>query len=243
MLLERLDRGRPSEAVVGKADGNELSYASMNWIRFEGSPCRASPAPMASQPLAGAPLVSAGGTIVHGGAGVKTRTLDESGSVRTAIGRAIFARHTLPKRRQLDGHRLSVPGAPGDGVERLGPRFAVGVASAPSMARLSALATGLGGELRILREAALLVRDTLPALTAGGGGKLAILRETAFRAWNALSALSARLRRETPILREAPLLVRHRLTAHAGDLALPLGVHGSESPIGRTALRAASVVT
>src|SRR5581483_9063468 len=29
----------------------------MNWIRFEGSPCRTVPAPLASQPLAGAPLV------------------------------------------------------------------------------------------------------------------------------------------------------------------------------------------
>src|SRR5579883_2869326 len=54
-----------------KADGKELSYASMNWIRFGGSPCRADSAPLASQPLAGAPLVSAGGNIVHGCAGVK----------------------------------------------------------------------------------------------------------------------------------------------------------------------------
>src|SRR6185503_13486120 len=50
------------------------SYASMNWIRFEGSPCRAVTAPLASQPLAGAPLVSAGPNIVHGCAGVKART-------------------------------------------------------------------------------------------------------------------------------------------------------------------------
>jgi hypothetical protein len=35
----------------------ELSYASINWIRFEGSPCRARCASMASQPPAGAPLV------------------------------------------------------------------------------------------------------------------------------------------------------------------------------------------
>src|SRR5689334_18152632 len=35
----------------------ELSYASINWIRFEGSPCRAFRALMASQPPAGAPLV------------------------------------------------------------------------------------------------------------------------------------------------------------------------------------------
>src|SRR6185437_14292673 len=37
----------------------ELSYASMNWIRFGGSPRRAVSAPLASQPLAGAPLVTA----------------------------------------------------------------------------------------------------------------------------------------------------------------------------------------
>jgi len=39
-------------------DLDELSYASMNWIRFKGSPCRScSKRSMASQPPAGAPLV------------------------------------------------------------------------------------------------------------------------------------------------------------------------------------------
>src|SRR5690348_6566297 len=65
----KIQRGRRQ-----KADENELSYASMNWIRFEGSPCRAVPAPLASQPLAGAPLVSAGVNIVHGYARVKKGT-------------------------------------------------------------------------------------------------------------------------------------------------------------------------
>ena len=39
---------------------DRLSYASINWIRFEGSPSRAiSPRPLASQPPAGAPLARA----------------------------------------------------------------------------------------------------------------------------------------------------------------------------------------
>jgi hypothetical protein len=38
----------------------KLSYASINWIRFKGSPSRAiSRRPLASQPPAGAPLASA----------------------------------------------------------------------------------------------------------------------------------------------------------------------------------------
>ena len=38
-------------------DLDKLSYASMNWIRFKGSPCRScSKRSMASQPPAGAPL-------------------------------------------------------------------------------------------------------------------------------------------------------------------------------------------
>ena len=38
----------------------KLSYASINWIRFKGSPSRAiSPRPLASQPPAGAPLAGA----------------------------------------------------------------------------------------------------------------------------------------------------------------------------------------
>jgi hypothetical protein len=57
-------------AVVGvpiarESDGlghtaEKLSYASINWIRFRGSPSRAiSPRPLASQPPAGAPLAGA----------------------------------------------------------------------------------------------------------------------------------------------------------------------------------------
>jgi hypothetical protein len=57
-------------AVVGvriarESDGlghtaEKLSYASINWIRFKGSPSRAiSPRPLASQPPAGAPLAGA----------------------------------------------------------------------------------------------------------------------------------------------------------------------------------------
>src|SRR5690348_17004109 len=113
----------------------------------------------------------------------------------------------------------------------LGPRIPVRFASTASMACLPTLATGLGGELRILRETAFLVRDALPAFAAGGGGKLAILRETAFRAGYALPALAAGLGGEPPILRETTLLVRHGLTAHAGDLALPLRIHRGESTV------------
>jgi hypothetical protein len=57
-------------ALVGSADrprihglehtAEKLSYASINWIRFKGSPSRAvSRRPLASQPPAGAPLARA----------------------------------------------------------------------------------------------------------------------------------------------------------------------------------------
>ena len=58
-----------------------------------------------------------------------------------------------------------------------------------------------------------------------------------------LPALAARLRGKAPILRETALLVGDSLTAHAGDLPLPLRIHRGKAPIGRTALRGASVMT
>jgi len=46
--------------VTGEHTAEKLSYASINWIRFKGSPSRAiSPRPLASQPPAGAPLAGA----------------------------------------------------------------------------------------------------------------------------------------------------------------------------------------
>ena len=52
----RIARG--SDGVGHTAE--KLSYASINWIRFKGSPSRAiSPRPLASQPPAGAPLAGA----------------------------------------------------------------------------------------------------------------------------------------------------------------------------------------
>jgi hypothetical protein len=50
--------GRETDGLVHTAE--KLSYASINWIRFEGSPSRAiSRRPLASQPPAGAPLADA----------------------------------------------------------------------------------------------------------------------------------------------------------------------------------------
>jgi len=49
---------RESHGLVHNAE--RLSYASINWIRFKGSPSRAtSRRPLASQPPAGAPLAGA----------------------------------------------------------------------------------------------------------------------------------------------------------------------------------------
>src|SRR6267142_2079455 len=78
--------------------------------------------------------------------------------------------------------------------------------AAASVACLSALATRLGRKLRMLREAALLVRHTLSTLAPGD-------------------------RRERAILREAALLVRYRLATHARNLPLPLRVHRCEPAV------------
>src|SRR3984893_1807693 len=102
---------------------------------------------------------------------------------------------------------------------------------AASVACLPALATRLGRKLRMLREAALLVRHTLSALAPGDRRERAILREAALRAGNALPALAPGLCRQSPVLREAALLVRYRLATHARYLPLPLRVHRCEPTV------------
>src|SRR5882672_2039158 len=102
---------------------------------------------------------------------------------------------------------------------------------AASVACLSALATRLGRKLRMLREAALLVRHTLSTLAPGDRRERAILREAPLRAGNALPALAPGLCRQPPVLREAALLVRYRLATHARYLPLPLRVHRCEPTV------------
>jgi len=104
-------------------------------------------------------------------------------------------------------------------------RWLAGFGPAATVTGLAALAAGFGGELGILREAALLIRDALTSLAARYGGELAILRKAAFRTRDALPALATRFGREPAVLREAALLIRDRLAAHACYLPLPLGVH------------------
>ena len=52
-----LRREEADRVIRSRADRDsfELSYASMNWIRFKGSPCRKMRS-LASQPPGGAPL-------------------------------------------------------------------------------------------------------------------------------------------------------------------------------------------
>src|SRR5690348_14052834 len=122
--------------------------------QVRGSPCRAVPAPLASQPLAGAPLVSAGGNIVHEVRGVKQKHLG-----RGRGGKNCNREGNLCKSIKKGGPAARWPPAvPGPHKGALGPRFAVRVAPASSMARLPTFAAGFSGELRILREAALLIR-------------------------------------------------------------------------------------
>ena len=54
--MPREESAAADGCVRDSIGSRELSYASINWIRFQGSPCRPT-GPMASQPLAGAPLV------------------------------------------------------------------------------------------------------------------------------------------------------------------------------------------
>src|SRR5580704_14247908 len=84
---------------------------------------------------------------------------------------------------------------------------ASGRAAAAAVTRLSALATGLGGELRVLRKAALLIGYALPTLATRLGSEATVLGETA-------------------------LLIRHCLAAHARDLTLTLSVHRGEAAVG-----------
>src|SRR6516164_29538 len=98
-------------------------------------------------------------------------------------------------------------------------------AGAASVARLSTLAARFGRKLRMLGKATLLIGYALTAFASGDRSQLAILREAALGARYALAALAAGFRREPPILRETAFLIRHCLATHAGDLALPLGVH------------------
>src|SRR5215472_1300959 len=112
--------------------------------------------------------------------------------------------------------------------------------STASVARLPALAAGLGRQLRVLREAALLVRDALPALAACDRRELAVLREAALGSRDALSALAAGLGGQAAILREAALFVRHGLAAHAGNLPLPFCVHRGEATMRQPSFRCLS---
>src|SRR5215472_5401532 len=109
--------------------------------------------------------------------------------------------------------------------------------STASVARLPALAAGLGRELRVLGEAALLVRYALPALAARDRGELAVLREAALGSRDALPALAAGLGGQAAILREAALFVRHCLAAHAGNLPLPFRVHRGEATMRQPSFR------
>ena len=74
--------------IARESDGlghtaEKLSYASINWIRFKGSPSRAiSPRPLASQPPAGAPL--AGAKVVR----VTPKVNRQAGRLRLALSRA-----------------------------------------------------------------------------------------------------------------------------------------------------------
>src|SRR6185437_14607954 len=58
------------------------------------------------------------------------------------------------------------------------PPAAVGAAA--TVTGLTALAAGLGRQLRILREATFLIRDALTAFAAGDRGQLPVLRKAAF---------------------------------------------------------------
>src|SRR5579864_3521039 len=110
-----------------------------------------------------------------------------------------------------------------------GRSVASGRTRSSAVARLPALASGLRRQIRVLREAALLIRHTLAALAARYRGQFTILREAALGARHALPALTPRLGRQAPVLREAALLVRNGLAAHARNLTLPLGIHRCEA--------------
>ena len=108
--------------------------------------------------------------------------------------------------------------------------FAVFVVSPLPSAQLF-LAAGFGCKLRMLGKAAYLIGYALTALASGNRGQLAILREAALGARYALTALATCFGRESAVLRETPFLVGHCLTAHAGNLALPIGVHGGKTTV------------
>ena len=62
-----------------------------------------------------------------------------------------------------------------------------------AVARLSALAPGLGGKIAVAREAAVFVRDVLSALAAGLSGEFAVLAEAPFfvrYAWPPFEAIA-----------------------------------------------------
>src|SRR5579871_1265609 len=112
--------------------------------------------------------------------------------------------------------------------------------SAVSVAGLAALAAGLGRELRVLREAALLVRDALSALAPCDRCECAVLREAALGTGHTLPALASRLRRQAAILREAALLVRDGFASHTGDLPLAFCVHRCEAAMRQPSVRSLS---
>ena len=153
------------------------------------------------------------------------RSVGQPGKLRVA------RRHraTSEAARSDVGHqRLRFLGA--RGLPLMG--FGIGAARTTTVTGLSALTTRLGGELRVLREAAFLVGNALAALAARDRRELPILRETALRARYALSALAAGFGGAPPVLRETAFLVRNRLAAHTCNLALPLLIHRRESTIG-----------
>src|SRR5579864_4554268 len=125
-------------------------------------------------------------------------------------------------------------------VARLPARGRRSGRSAVSVARLAALAAGFSGELRVLREAALLVRDALPALAPCDRRERAVLREAALGTGHTLPALASRLSRQAAILREAALLVRDGLASHTGDLPLAFCVHRCEAAMRQPSVRSLS---
>jgi hypothetical protein len=80
---------------------------------------------------------------------------------------------------------------------------------------VSALAAGLGRQLRMLRKTALLIGDALAAFAARLRGQRAVLGEAALGARHTLAALAPGFRGERAVLRKTAFLVRDGLAAAA----------------------------
>lgn len=68
------------------------------------------------------------------------------------------------------------------------------------------------------------------AFASGLGSELMVLREAALIGAYALAAFAPRLRRKTGILRKAALFMGYAFPAFARDGPLFLGVHGRKTP-------------